>query len=214
LSYISVSRHVAESCARNYGTHLAGDIGGNGVDGIDFSPRINDFNLRGTVCAIYRGVWFKNDLFPLQVMERVRQQRPDVKLAMAGFRRFSHAGVDTFLCNPTREEMALFYSGADFYLSGSKIEGSPLPPLEAMACGCIPVVTPVGTDEYLEPGKNGLAVDGDDPRTAAEAILRVYADDGLRRSLIREGLRTARHRTPQRTAHFFEKLLLKIGGER
>jgi len=40
-------------------------------------------------------------------------------------------------------ELPYWYSAADFYLSGSHKEGSGYALLEAMACGCIPVVTAI-----------------------------------------------------------------------
>lgn len=42
-----------------------------------------------------------------------------------------------------REQLAQWYSAADFYLSGSHREGSGYALIECMACGCIPVVTDI-----------------------------------------------------------------------
>jgi glycosyltransferase involved in cell wall biosynthesis len=41
------------------------------------------------------------------------------------------------------EELPYWYSGADFYVSASRAEGSGFALLEAMACGCIPLVTDI-----------------------------------------------------------------------
>lgn len=40
-----------------------------------------------------------------------------------------------------RNELAAWYSAADYYISGSHSEGSGYALIEAMSCGCIPVVT-------------------------------------------------------------------------
>ncbi|HYM94230.1 MAG TPA: glycosyltransferase family 4 protein [Chitinophagaceae bacterium] len=40
-------------------------------------------------------------------------------------------------------EMATWYSAADFYISGSRREGGSFALTEAMACGCIPIVTEI-----------------------------------------------------------------------
>jgi glycosyltransferase involved in cell wall biosynthesis len=40
-------------------------------------------------------------------------------------------------------ELPFWYSAADFYVSGSRAEGSGFALLEAMACGCIPLVTDI-----------------------------------------------------------------------
>lgn len=42
-----------------------------------------------------------------------------------------------------KEELALWYSAADFFISGSHHEGSGYALIESMACGCIPVVTDI-----------------------------------------------------------------------
>jgi glycosyltransferase involved in cell wall biosynthesis len=41
------------------------------------------------------------------------------------------------------EEMELWYSAADFYISASHYEGGSIALIEAMACGCIPIVTSI-----------------------------------------------------------------------
>jgi glycosyltransferase involved in cell wall biosynthesis len=41
------------------------------------------------------------------------------------------------------ERMALWYSAADFYISASHREGSGYALLEALSCGCIPIVTSI-----------------------------------------------------------------------
>ncbi|MCU7548972.1 glycosyltransferase family 4 protein [Chitinophagaceae bacterium LB-8] len=41
------------------------------------------------------------------------------------------------------EELVYWYSSADFYISGSYKEGSGYALIEAMACGCIPIVTSI-----------------------------------------------------------------------
>jgi glycosyltransferase involved in cell wall biosynthesis len=63
------------------------------------------------------------------------------------------------------EELATWYSAADFYISGSMSEGSGYALVEAMTCGCIPVVTDIppfrkitNNGEYgflFQPGNGG-----------------------------------------------------------
>jgi glycosyltransferase involved in cell wall biosynthesis len=42
-----------------------------------------------------------------------------------------------------REDIASWYSAADYYISASHQEGSGYALLEAMACGCVPIVTDI-----------------------------------------------------------------------
>ncbi len=61
------------------------------------------------------------------------------------------------------------YRAASVYLQLSRAEGLPNVLMEAMACGCVPVVTSVGGMPNLVKGV-GLIVPGDNPRAAADAI--------------------------------------------
>ena len=55
------------------------------------------------------------------------------------------------------EELADWYSAADFYISGSHKEGSGYALLEAMACGCIPIVTAIPSFKRItQNGKVGF----------------------------------------------------------
>ena len=55
------------------------------------------------------------------------------------------------------EALPCWYSAADFYISGSHEEGSGYALLEAMACGCIPVVTDIPSFRKITgEGKYGL----------------------------------------------------------
>lgn len=56
-------------------------------------------------------------------------------------------------------DMAAFWERQDIYLNISSSEGLCLAMLEAMACGCVPVVTDVsGVSDVIEDGKNGFVV--------------------------------------------------------
>lgn len=207
FSYIAISKQVADSCEFRYGTKCVGVLPGNGVDSLDFSPRLNHHDRRNGVCAIYRGPWFKNDTFAISLMAALKERVPRLRVEMAGFKRFANPALDRYLHEPCLDDMAMMYSTADFYISGSRIEGSPLPPLEAAACGCIPAVTRIGTCEYLEDGVNGLILNADKPQEALDRMLAVYADDNLRRTLLRNALRTARQRPWRLLCESFEAIL-------
>lgn len=57
-------------------------------------------------------------------------------------------------------KMGDFYNSIDVICIASIAEGTPLPLLEAMACGCFPVATDVGVvPEVVENGRNGLIVE-------------------------------------------------------
>jgi glycosyltransferase involved in cell wall biosynthesis len=71
-------------------------------------------------------------------------------------------------------------------------EGFPLAPLEAMACGLVPVATSIpGPTEFIVDEINGLLIPPADATALAQRVLRLVNDVELRRSLRSQALRTA-----------------------
>jgi len=79
---------------------------------------------------------------------------------------------------------AAAYAAADAMLLPSRFEGTPLTLIEAMASG-LPVITTstCGMKDVIENGTNGLLVPVRSPEAIAGAILRLAADQNLRRRL-------------------------------
>lgn len=76
-------------------------------------------------------------------------KRRGMPIEVWSFSQVPHAyPADRFFLNPSQETIRRLYSDADVLLVTSKAEGRPLPPVEAMACGC-PVVSTdmLGTDD-------------------------------------------------------------------
>ena len=75
-----------------------------------------------------------------------------------------------FVYKPTDEDLNVLYNSHEFYLQTSVHEGLGLPPLEAMACQCIPVLTDAfGNREYIDDGNNCFVIPRD-----AQAALSVF----------------------------------------
>jgi glycosyltransferase involved in cell wall biosynthesis len=96
-------------------------------------------------------------------------------------------------------DLPAVYSACRVFVFASIWEGFGLPPLEAMACGA-PVVTSDRTSLPEVVGDAGLTADPEDPDALAEAIGRVWSDDGLRRTLSQRGRDRARQFPWRRTA--------------
>jgi glycosyltransferase involved in cell wall biosynthesis len=85
--------------------------------------------------------------------------------------------------NMKHEDLCDFYNAHDVFLVGSKHEASPLPLMEAMACGCFPVCTNVGiVPELVIHKKNGYIVENRGIEDFKEAFR--WCRDNLR--LVRE----------------------------
>jgi glycosyltransferase involved in cell wall biosynthesis/SAM-dependent methyltransferase len=88
------------------------------------------------------------------------------------------------------DAMPDFYSAVDVYLNTSRIEGGPMPPLEAMSCETPVVSTPVGTvRDLVSDGSEGLIVPVGDALRTAEALATLRDDPDVSAGLGRAGRR-------------------------
>ena len=77
--------------------------------------------------------------------------------------------------------MADLFRESQIVISPSMHDGTPNTLLEAMACGCLPVVGDIESlREWITPGVNGLLVDPDDPQELAQAICEGLQNPELR----------------------------------
>lgn len=91
-----------------------------------------------------------------------------------------------------RDLIRTWLSAADVYVAASRIEGMPVAPLEAMACGLPVVATDAqGLSDIFIDGElsGGIVAPKDNPGELAAAIGRVRNDPGLRDRMAQAGRR-------------------------
>ncbi|MBP8708198.1 MAG: glycosyltransferase family 4 protein [Caldisericia bacterium] len=104
--------------------------------------------------------------------------------------------------------MAEIYSSCDVLLKMSRIEGFFGPPLEAMACECIPIISKVtGYNEYIIDQKNALVVEMGDIKGAEKAIQRLIDKPDLREELVENGKKTVKEWSWKRSIDYLEKVI-------
>lgn len=96
----------------------------------------------------------------------------EMRLGWAGNSKDPVKGIEKILCPASKEynleladgtlsydKIATFYQYKDLYVVASEHEGTPLPLIEAMACGCFPVCCDVGiVPEIIQHKRNGYIV--------------------------------------------------------
>ena len=152
----------------------------------------------------------------LRAFALVRRERPGVRLRVVGggpglehhrglARRLGLGEEVRFLGTiPEREAVREEYRRADVFCLPSRQEGFGLAFLEAMACG-LPVVGAAAgaVPEVVPEGRAGFLVPPVDPRSLANALLRLLGDRGTRRRLGDAGRRHARGYAWPRVARRF-----------
>jgi len=144
----------------------------------------------------------------LEAMKIVMKKREDVEFIAYGMEQPSYKSDVSykFVKSPSDDELAVLYSSADIMICPSWYESFPLFPLEAMACGAPVVTTPYGTEDYAFHEENCLVIPPKDPKSLAYAILRLLDDEDLREKFKKEGPKTAKQFTWDKTVDKVEKI--------
>ena len=128
-----------------------------------------------------------------EAIPKILSQRPEMVFIcpnLAGIRsvedRVKSLGIEgaTYLLPklPQTELWSLLKEAAIF-VSPSSHDGTPNTLLEAMACGCFPIVGDIESlREWITHGVNGFLVDPRDPTALASAVLEAAAQPELRRA--------------------------------
>lgn len=88
-------------------------------------------------------------------------------------------------------EVAAFYQAMNLFWVTARVEGGPVPLMEAMACGCPAVSTPVGiARELIDDGVNGALAPMDDAAAIVERTVTVARDHTLRAAMGRAARET------------------------
>jgi glycosyltransferase involved in cell wall biosynthesis len=135
----------------------------------------------------------KRPLLLLDVADRLRRQRPDLRMVVVGdgplrgavaaeIARRGLAG--TVILAGDQADVRPYLWQSRLFLLVSAIEGLPLSIIEAMACGVPAVVGRVGdVADLIEDGANGRIVDAADPGAYERAAADLLADDDLRAAM-------------------------------
>ncbi len=127
---------------------------------------------------------------------------PDIPQLVLGGTGWQRAGLEALVRELNVDNRARFIGyvedryvaplmkGATAFLFPSLYEGFGLPPLEAMACGT-PVICSNAASLPEACGDAAILLDPYDTQGWADAMVRVCADDGLRRELGRKGVEQA-----------------------
>jgi glycosyltransferase involved in cell wall biosynthesis len=110
-------------------------------------------------------------------------------------------------------EMPDVYRLADVTVSLTSHDGTPNSLLEALASGCLPVVSPLESVlEWVEHEVNGLVVDPTDTKAIVATLIRAVDDDQLRKSARHANITLVRERADletcmERAIPFYQSIL-------
>lgn len=105
-----------------------------------------------------------------------------VRQAKDWVRKWNIASATALLPKLTQTQLFALFKRSQVFVSPSSHDGTPNSLLEAMACGCYPVVGRIESlEEWITSGENGALVDPRDPDAIAAAILAALRSPELRK---------------------------------
>jgi len=112
------------------------------------------------------------------------------------------------------DDTASYYQRAKIIVMPSTSEGLPTSMLEAMACGCVPVVSDVGNiTDAAKNGENAMVIDHwNDIDGFTEAAKKLLMDDEFRQMLSETGRNTVEEKyTPEKQAEIVDNIFRYLG---
>lgn len=135
----------------------------------------------------------------LQALKKLHQELPNLATliigpgwqALAKYIRQQGIPCTQVAYEITHEQVAKFYSAMDFFWVTSRVEGGPVPLLEAMASGIPCISTPVGAAlDLINDHKNGFIVSFDSPDLFVKRSLQLVQNPELRHRIGNEARKT------------------------
>ena len=180
-------------------------------------------DLQGKSIIGFLGSIFNRRNIPLLVeaVARVRIRQPNVVLFVVG-RDLTHPpqGMARILDKEwirweetlNEEDLPLFYSALDVFAYLSEYEGFGLPPLEALACGTVPVL--LKTSSLGEIYQDlAFMVEQADVSQVAEALLEAAGNENFRKGVLNEFKRIRDRFSWETAAREYKKLIKDIVGQ-
>ena len=174
---------------------------------IDISPVTRcSFSL----AMLYHQQAWKGSSDGIAALQLAKSRLPQLQAEFFGTSR-APAGLPTWISyrrNPRRAELRAIYNRSAIFLAPSWEEGWPLPPAEALLCGCALACTDIGGHrEYVANGVTALTCAARDPAALARNIVRLMTDDGLRLRLAAQGRPSLEAFTWQRAVSCLQDVL-------
>jgi glycosyltransferase involved in cell wall biosynthesis len=143
-----------------------------------------------TVAMLHHQYDWKGSSDGLEALRAAKSSAPTLRAELFGTSA-RPAGLPDWIAyheNPPQAQLRALYNRAAIFLSPSWTEGWPLPPAEALACGCALVCTDIGGHrEYAVDGATALMSAPRQPSELARSVVRLAHDPELRWALAARG---------------------------
>lgn len=188
----------------------------NAIDPDEFALETPIEERGERVLALYHRHPVKEPNVLIEAIKEIRSTRPSVEFDVFCARPPSHALPEyvNVHIRPDIVTLRVLYNSASVLLHTSRIEGSPLVPMEAAVCGCAVVAAAnQGVQQYLEDGNTMRMVPIGDSQTMARAALELLTDETERVRIARSALEKVTSFSWEKSTSTLESLLKSVVGK-
>lgn len=156
---------------------------------------------------------FKGALVGIEALKIARDRFPEIKIVAFGdFPKIKVPDFINYHFKPSNKKLIWLYNRARIFVLPSLVEGFPVPPLEAMSCGCALITTMNGgSEEFAFEGINALTCPPNDSQALADRIVELLTNENLAERLAMNGKVTAKeHSISKMCTNFFEIIDAKV----
>lgn len=165
-----------------------------------------------SIAMMYHEADWKGSRDGIKAIEIVKDQFPDLTVTVFSVypKPSWLPGWIHFVQNPAQSALVDLYNSHAIFISPSWTEGWPLPPAEALACGCALVSTDIGgVHDYAVNEKTALLSPPKDPEAMAKNLVRLLNDKDLRIRLAKDGHELVQNFTWENAVTRLEKVLFE-----
>jgi glycosyltransferase involved in cell wall biosynthesis len=183
----------------------------NGLDFSHFRLIRPVANRQLKVAMLAHSFVWKGTADGLAALEQARKLVPEMRAVLFGTQPPPPALPNwiEYRQSPTAEELMNIYNSCAVFLHPSWAEGWPLPPAEAMACGCALVAAAnPGVKDYAEHGLTALMAEIKNPAALAQLLVEVLRNAPLRQQLAEAGRQKISEFTWARAVGLMEDLFI------
>jgi glycosyltransferase involved in cell wall biosynthesis len=207
LNKIVISTWLKQLIEEKFGEPARGPIP-NGVNFQTFFLE-NTLHMGNRVLMPWRPAKWKGTQHGLNAYSQAHQQFPDVEFALHGVR--AQNDLPDWIVKHGRvsdDELRHLYNQSDIYVIPSWVEGSQLPPMEAMACGCAVVATNVGgVTDYAVAGKTVLVSPPRKPEALAANLIELLGNKEKLKDMAKAGNEYIAQFTWEKATNSLEEIL-------
>lgn len=153
----------------------------NGIDRSEYFMSVDESEKNG-VGTIYSSNTPKDPQTTIACIQKISNLKSEIPVRVFGTeRKPKQLGQALYRRFPSVEKAREIYSKSLVWIMASMSEGFPAPPLEAMACGAVPVATNCGgTRDIIVDGENGFLVEVGNVDQIVDRVMLLLSDKMLR----------------------------------